>query len=35
MPSAILIHPAVWLQETWAENYEAFPLLGKGSWVPI
>ena len=23
MPSAILIHPAVWPQQTWAENWEA------------
>ena len=34
--SVILIHPAVWLQQTWAENWSgAVPLLGRGSWVPI
>jgi len=26
VPSSILIHPAVWLQQTWAENWGAVPL---------
>ena len=26
MPSGILIHPAFWLQQTWAETWEAMPL---------
>jgi len=30
VPSGIWIHPAIWPQETWAENWR-----GKGSWVPI
>jgi len=29
IPSGILIHPAIWPQRTWAENW------GAGSWVPI
>jgi len=28
IPSGILIHPAVWPQQTWAENWAAVPLLG-------
>jgi len=32
--SGILIHPAVWPQQTWAENWGCAPL-GEGSWVPI
>jgi len=37
VPSGILIHPAVWPQQTWAENWGgAVPLLGIGeNWVPI
>jgi len=27
VPSGILIHPAVWQQETWAENGELCPFL--------
>ena len=35
VPSAILIHPGVWSQKTWAENSEgSAPFLGRGSWVP-
>jgi len=32
--SSILIHPAVWPQQTWAKNWRLCPL-GEGSWVPI
>jgi len=32
VPSGILIHPAVWPQWTWAENWGTVPLFG-GSWV--
>jgi len=37
VPSAVLIHPAVWPQWTWAENLGggAPPLFGEGSWVSI
>ena len=36
MPSAIWIHPAVWPQLKWAENWGRLrPLFGEGSWVPI
>jgi len=35
VPSGILIHPAIWPQQTWAENWESVPLWGRGSWVPI
>jgi len=31
--SGILIHPAVWPERTWAENWGAVPLLG-WSWCP-
>ena len=31
MPSAILIHPAVWTQQTWAENWGLLSLSGEGS----
>jgi len=31
VPSGNLIHPAVWPQQTWANNWEAVPLLGVGS----
>jgi len=34
IPSGILIHPAVWPQRAWAENWGAVPLFG-GGWVPI
>ena len=29
--SGILIHPAVWPQQTWAEIWKAVPLLGRGA----
>jgi len=29
MPSAILIHPAVWPQRTWAKNGGSAPFLGR------
>jgi len=35
VPSGILIHPPVWPQQTWAENWGAVPLWRRGSWVPI
>jgi len=35
VPSGILIHPAVWPQQTWAENWGLWPVLGRGIWVPI
>ena len=34
VPSGILIHPAVWPQQTWAENWEAVPLWGGGAGFP-
>jgi len=34
VPSSILIHPAVWPQRTWAENWGLCPFRGGGSWVP-
>jgi len=36
VPSSILIHPAVWSQQTWVENWggDCAPL-GTGSWVLI
>jgi len=33
VPSGILIHPAVWPQQTWAENWSV-PLWGKGELGP-
>ena len=33
VPSGILIHPAIWPQQTCAENWGAVPLLG-GGWCP-
>jgi len=30
MPSAILIHPALWPQKIWAENWELCALFGQG-----
>jgi len=35
MPSTILIHPAIWPQQIWAENWGAMPLWRRGSWVPV
>ena len=36
IPSGILIHPAFWPQQTWAENWGLCPFFGWGeSWVPI
>jgi len=29
VPSALLIHPAVWPQQTWAENWGGCPFLGE------
>ena len=34
LPSGILIYPAVWPQQTWAENWGCI-LWGRESWVPI
>jgi len=36
-PSGILIHPAIWLQQTWAENWVdcCAHFLGEGRWVHI
>jgi len=35
MPSAILIHPAVWPQQTWAENLGgSVPFFGEGNRGP-
>ena len=33
LPSGILIYPAVWPQQTWAENWGGSAPLGKESWV--
>jgi len=30
IPSGILIHPAVWQQQTWAENWGPCPFWGGG-----
>jgi len=35
VPSGILIHPAIWPQQTWTKNWGLFPFFGEGSWVPI
>ena len=32
--SGILIHPAVWRQQTWVENWGAVPLLGREAGSP-
>jgi len=32
VPSAILIHPAVWSQQTWTENWGCARFSGGGSW---
>ena len=34
LASDILIHPAIWPQQTWAKHLGSAPL-GRGSWVPI
>jgi len=34
VPSGILMHPAVWPQQTWAENWEAVPLWGREARSP-
>ena len=34
VPSGILIHPAIWQQQIWAENWGLRPLLGKGQLGP-
>ena len=31
LPSGILIHPAIWPQQIWAENWVALPLWGRGA----
>jgi len=33
-PSGTLIHPAVWPQQTWTENWGLFPLFGEGKLDP-
>jgi len=33
LPSGILIHSAVWPQQTWTENWRAVPILRERSWV--
>jgi len=35
IPRGILIHPAIWPQQIWAENSGYVPIFGGGSWVPI
>ena len=35
VPSGILIHPAIWPQQIWTENWGLRLPLGRGSWVPI
>jgi len=34
VPRCILIHPAVWPQQTWAENWGALPPFGEGKLGP-
>jgi len=34
VPSGILFHPAMWLQQTWAENWGNMPLLWGGAGFP-
>jgi len=34
LPSGILIHPAIWPQQIWAENSAAVPLFGEGELCP-
>ena len=33
--SGILVHPAIWPQQIWAENWGAVPLWGRGSCVSM
>jgi len=33
-PSGILIHPAVWPQQTWTENWGLFPFFGEEQLGP-
>ena len=35
LPSAILIHPAIWPQQTWAKYWGLHPLLGETELSPI
>jgi len=35
LPSGILIRPAIWPQQIWAENWGGLCPFGEGSWVPI
>ena len=34
LPSSILIHPAIWPKQIWAENWGLRPLLGRGAGSP-
>jgi len=34
VPSGIVIHPAVWPQQTWAENWGLCPFEGRGAGYP-
>ena len=34
IPSGILVHPAIWPQRTWAENWGLCPFRGRGSGSP-
>ena len=34
IPSGILIHPAIWLQQIWAKNWGLHPLWGRGAGSP-
>jgi len=34
IPSGILIHPAIWLQQIWAENWAGCAPLGRGAGSP-
>jgi len=35
IPSGILIHPTIWPQQIWAENWRTVPVWRRGSWVSI
>jgi len=36
VPSGILIHPALFAQQTWVQNWAGCaPFFGRGNWVPI
>ena len=35
VPSGILIHPDVWPQQIWAENWGVMPLWGRGARSPL